>query len=124
MAAAPNDWGRAIGHIEGKLEGIVATLARVDERSALRDEAFEEIRDELRTVVASIAQLQKHAEDSIEIGKKFNALSQSIRDGAMQVKGISKGIVLGVAMAGAGLGGTIVALVGYGKDLWKLIFPG
>lgn len=110
---------RDIGVMQGKLEGIVATLARVDERSAARDEAFEEMREELREVVSSIKTLQKHAEDSIEIGRKFNLLSQSIRDGAMQVKGISKGIGIGIAIA-SGTGGAAVAA--FGKEIWKLIF--
>jgi galactokinase len=115
---------RDLGVMQGELKGIVATLKRVDDRSAARDEAFEEMREELREVLASISVLQKQSEDSIEIGKKFNALSQSIRDGAMQVKGASKGIAIGIAMAGAGFGGTIVAIITYGKDLWKAIFPG
>jgi len=112
-----SDLNRDIGVMQGKLEGIVATLKRVDDRSAARDEAFEEIREELRKMAANIATLNKHAEDSIEIGKKFNDLSQTIRDTSNQAKGMSKGIVLGVAMAGAGIGGSIVAVI-------RMIFPG
>lgn len=110
---------RAIGQIEGKLEGIVATLARVDERSAIRDEAFEEIRQELRTVAADIATLKRQAADQIVVTQQFNALQQSIRDGVLQAKGISKGFTLGVAFAAAGTG---AAVTGLGKEVWKLIF--
>lgn len=110
---------RAIGQIEGKLEGIVATLARVDERSAARDEAFEEIRHELRTVASDIATLKKQAADQIIVTQQFNALQQSIRDGVIQAKGISKGFTLGIAFAAAGTG---AAVAGLGKEVWKFIF--
>ncbi len=115
-----SDLNRDIGVMQGELKGIVATLARVDERSAARDEAFEEIRNELRKMAANIETLNKHAQDSIEIGKKFNALSQSIRDGAMQAKGVGKGIGIGIVIASASGGAAVVA---FGKELWKLIFP-
>ena len=116
-----SEWGRAIGQVEGKLEGIVATLKRVDERSKARDEAFEEIREELRTITSDIGTLKKHAADSVEIALKFNALQQSIRDGANQAKGIGKGFSLGVAFAAAGTG---AAVAGFGREIWRLIFGG
>ena len=110
---------RIIGQIEGKLEGIVATLARVDERSAARDEAFEEIRLELRTVASDIATLKKQAADQIIVTQQFNALQQSIRDGVIQAKGVGKGFTLGIAFAAAGTG---AAVAGLGREIWKMIF--
>lgn len=117
----PNDtdWARAVGRLEGELKGIVATLSRVDERSAARDEAFEEMRDQLRGVLTAISVLQKQASDQILVTNEFNALQKSIREGYIQAKGISKGFTLGIAAAAAGTG---AAVAGVGRELWRLIF--
>lgn len=117
--ADPGNLYRDIGVIQGKLEGIVATLARVDERSAARDEALEEMRDQLRGVLNAIAVLQKQASDQILVTNEFNALQKTIREGYIQAKGISKGFTLGIAVASAGTG---AAVAGLGRELWKLIF--
>jgi hypothetical protein len=101
---------RDIGMLQGQLAGIVATLARVDERSAARDKAFEEIRDELREVIASIGVLQKQAADQVIVTNQFNELQKSIREGYIQAKGMSKGFLLGISAAAAGTGATVVML--------------
>lgn len=113
-----DDMSRALGHLEGQLAGIVATLARVDERSAARDAAFEGIRHELRVVAADISTLKKQAADQLIVTEQFNALQQAIRDGKNQAKGISKGIGIGIAIASAS-GGAIVA--GTGRLIWNAI---
>ena len=108
-----------IGVMQGELKGIVATLARVDERSAGRDAAFEEMRDELREVIAAIKTLQKQASDQVIVTNQFNELQKSIREGYIQAKGISKGFTLGIAAAAAGTG---AAVAGLGNELRKLFF--
>ena len=106
------DVNRALGRLEGQLEGIVATLKRVDERSAARDGAWEEMVDRL-------VALEAQAKTMVIVTQEFNALQQAIRDGTNQAKGISKGFGLGIAFAAAGTG---AAVAGLGKELWKLIF--
>lgn len=103
-----NNINRDIGRIEGQLQGIVATLARVDERSAARDEAFEEIRNQLNAMASNIATLQKQAADQVLVTAEFNALQRTIRDGQMQVKGFGKGLTAGIWAAAAG-GGALAA---------------
>ena len=110
-----------IGVMQGELKGIVATLARVDERSAGRDAAFEEMRDELREVIAAIKTLQKQASDQVIVTHQFNELQKSIREGVIQAKGVGKGFSLGVAFAAAGTG---AAVAGFGREIWKLFFSG
>jgi hypothetical protein len=95
---------RSVGRIEGQLEGVVATLKRVDDRSAARDGQFEEMSDRM-------AALEIHAKSMVLVTNEFNALQQAIRDGKMA----GRGIVLGVAMA-AGAGGATVAT--FFKGLW------
>jgi hypothetical protein len=106
------DVNRALGRLEGQLEGIVATLKRVDERSAARDGTWEEMVDRL-------VALEAQAKTMVIVTQEFNALQQAIRDGTNQAKGISKGFGLGIAFAAAGTG---AAVAGLGKELWKLIF--
>lgn len=106
-----DDMSRVVGQIEGKLEGILATLERVDARSAARDNAFDEMRHD-------IAALKEHAAEMVIVTEKFNALQQAIRDGKNQAKGISKGIGIGIAIASAS-GGAVVA--GLGRQLWNSI---
>lgn len=106
------DINRAIGHIEGKLEGIIATLARVDTRS----QAAEESRGKMQH---DIAELKDHAAAMIIVTQQFNALQQAIRDGKNQAKGMGKGIGMGIAIAAAS-GGAAVASIG--KELWKFLF--
>lgn len=113
------DVNRALGRLEGKVEGLAATMSRVDVRSAARDEAFEEMRGDLAAMASDIAALKDHQKSMIEVTAKFNALQQAIRDGTMQAKGISKGFGLGIAFAAAGTG---AAVAGLGKEIWKLIF--
>ena len=96
---------RALGRLEGKLEGITATLKRVDDRSAARDGQFEEMADRM-------AALEAHAKSMVLVTNEFNALQQAIRDGKMT----GRGVVLGVAMA-AGAGGATVAT--FFKGLWS-----
>ena len=99
---------RALGRMEGKLEGITATLERVDKRSAARDETLQQMDDRL-------AKLEAQSETTVIVTKEFNALQQAIRDGKMQGKGIAIGIGLA---AGAG-GATVVTLF---KNAWASLF--
>jgi hypothetical protein len=101
---------RAIGRIEGQLEGILATLKRVDDRSAARDGAFEGLADRLGA-------LEEHQKHMIVVTKEFNALQQAIRDGKMQ----GKGVLIGIGIA-AGTGGAAVAT--FFKGLWVAVFGG
>lgn len=101
---------RAIGRIEGQLEGILATLKRVDDRSAARDGAFEDMTDRL-------AALEAHQKSMIVVTQEFNALQQAIRDGKMQ----GKGILIGIGLAG-GAGGAAVAT--FFKTIWATVFGG
>lgn len=96
---------RSIGRIEGKLEGIVATLKRVDDRSVARDQTLESVLDRLDTMEA-------HATAMAAVAKDFTDLKQVLRDGKMT----GRGIVLGVALA-AGAGGATVAT--FFKGLWS-----
>lgn len=109
----------ALGRVEGELKGFVATLSRVDERSAARDGAFDELRSDFSTMASDIAALKDHAKAMIVVTQQFNALQQAIRDGTNQAKGISKGFGMGIAFAAAGTG---AAVAGLGKELWKLVF--
>ncbi len=95
---------RAIGRIEGQLEGILATLKRVDDRSAARDGAFESMSDRL-------AVLEEHQRQMIVVAKDVSSIQQAIRDGKMQ----GKGILIGIGLAG-GAGGAAVAT--FFRGLW------
>lgn len=102
------DLNRAIGRMEGQLEGVLATLKRVDERSAARDGAFEEMADRL-------AALEEHQRSMVIVTNQFNALQQAIRDGKMQ----GKGILIGIGLAG-GVGGATAAT--FFKGIWAFFF--
>ena len=108
MAPENGEINRAIGRIEGQLQGITATLERVDRRSAARDETLQQMDDRL-------AKLEVQSETTVVVTQEFNALQQAIRDGKMQGKGIAIGIGLA---AGAG-GATVVTLF---KNTWPSIF--
>lgn len=107
-AVADSDLSRALGQVEGQLKGILATLDRVDKRSAARDEAFELMKDD-------IAALKEHAQSMIVVTQEFNKLQQAIREG----KATSKGIIIGIGLAG-GAGGAAVAT--FFKNIWAAIF--
>lgn len=107
-----NSMMRDFGRMEGKIDGLAASVQRVDQRSVARDAAIEEIRDD-------IAALKDHAKSMVEVSNQFIKLQQAIRDGANQAKGISKGFGLGIAFAAAGTG---AAVAGLGRELWKMIF--
>ncbi len=98
---------RSIGRIEGQLEGIVATLKRVDDRSAARDSTLESVLDRLDTMEA-------HAEAMSKVAADFNLLQQLLRDGKMQ----AKGVLIGVGLA-AGAGGATLAT--FFKGLWTWV---
>jgi hypothetical protein len=100
---------RVIGQLEGKLDGITATLKRVDERSAKRDELFQEVVDRLSAQEA-------HAQHMTEVARAFKALQQAVHDGKMQ----GKGVLLGFGLATAAGGATLTAFF---KQLW-LALPG
>jgi hypothetical protein len=101
---------RSIGRIEGQLEGIVATLKRVDDRSAARDGTLESVLDRLGA-------MEDHAETMKAVATEFNTLRQTIRDGKMQ----ARGVLLGVGLAG-GVGGATVAT--FLKGVWTQVFGG
>lgn len=107
MTDVTTELSRALGQVEGQLKGILATLERVDARSAARDDAFDEMRHD-------IAALKEHAAEMIVVTDKFNALQQAIRDGKMQ----GKGILIGIGLAG-GAGGAAVAT--FFKSLWAFL---
>lgn len=102
------DVNRALGRLEGKVEGMAATLSRVDMRSAARDEAFDVFSDRLGA-------LEEHAKSMVQVTNQFNALQQAIRDGKMQ----GKGILIGISLAG-GAGGAAAAT--FFKGLWAFFF--
>lgn len=105
-----SDVNRALGRLEGQLEGIVATLKRVDERSAARDGAWDEMADRL-------AALESQAKTMVVVTQEFNALQQAIRDGKNQ----GKGILVGIGIAGSA-GGAAAAT--FFKGLWAWFFGG
>lgn len=88
---------RSIGRMEGQLEGIVATLKRVDERSSQRDEVLSDLLDRIEA-------METHSKQMSAVADAFAALQQAIRDGQMQ----AKGVLIGVSLA-AGAGGATVA---------------
>ena len=96
--ATPGDLHRALGQVEGKLDGITATLKRVDDRSAKRD-------DVLQVVVGRLGALEEHAERMTEVAANVGSLQQLVRDGKMQ----GKGLILGFGLATAAGGATLVA---------------
>lgn len=108
MAPGNDELNRALGRMEGQLQGIVATLDRVDKRSAARDDTLQQMDDRL-------AKLEAQSETTVVVTKEFNALQQAIRDGKMQGKGVAIGIGLA---AGAG-GATVVAFF---KNIWTSVF--
>jgi hypothetical protein len=99
---------RALGRLEGELAGITATLKRVDERSAKRDELFQEIMDRL-------AAQEAHAVHMTKVAEAFKSLQQAVHDGKMQ----GKGILLGFGLATAAGGATLAAFF---KQMWTSIF--
>lgn len=100
---------RALGRLEGQLEGIVATLKRVDDRSAARDKTLEGVLERLDTMEA-------HAEAMAAVAAEFSLIKQIIRDRKMQ----GKGILIGIGIAGGVSGATVAAFF---KQLWAGIFP-
>lgn len=95
---------RSLGRLEAQVEAAIATLARVDKRSEARDEAFQEMRDD-------IALLKKHAQDMVVVTNEFNALQRAIRDGKMT----GRGIIIGVGLAGGAVGATVATFL---KTIW------
>lgn len=114
------DMNRDLGRLEGKIEGIVATLARVDERSAARDEVLEALRDGFAAMSRDMADFKKHQADMVIVTQQFNALQQAIRDGKNQVKGFGKGVTAGIWLAAASGGAATVA---FGQKVFAWIFP-
>lgn len=109
---ADSELHRLVGHLEGTLTGILATLNRVDERSAARDVKIDEMADRLGS-------LERQSKTTEVITQEFNALQQAIRDGKNQAKGMSKGITIGVGLAAGAGGATVAALF---KNIWISIF--
>lgn len=99
---------RAIGRIEGKLEGVLATLHRVDQRSQARDETLQEMSGRLGT-------LEEHAERMTKVAEHVTGLQQFVRDGKMQ----GKGVLLGFGLATAAGGATLAAFF---KSIMTSIF--
>lgn len=106
--APDSELHRALGHLEGTLEGIRATLERVDKRSVERDAKLGEMSDRLSA-------LERQSKTTEVITQEFNALQQAIRDG----KKIGKGITIGVGLAAGASGATVAALF---KNVWVSIF--
>lgn len=106
--AIPGDLHRALGQVEGKLDGITATLKRVDDRSAKRDDVLQE-------VVGRLGTLEEHAERMTEVAENVGSLQQLVRDGKMQGKGILVGFGLATAAGGA-------TLAAFFKQIWLSIF--
>ena len=111
----PDDFGRALGQVEGQLKGIAATLVRVDQRSIARDEDIAKIHDDLSALMLDVASLKQHATRMVEVTNQFNALQQAIRDGKMQAKGFS----IGVGFAAAAGGATVATAA---AQIWKFFF--
>lgn len=99
---------RALGRVEGQLEGIMATLQRESERSAARDKAVDD-------VVGRLAALERHQQEMIVVTQRFNALQQAIRDGKMQ----GRGVLIGIGLAGGASG---AALAAFFKTIWAAVF--
>jgi hypothetical protein len=108
MASSDGELHRALGQLEGKLDGITATLKRVDDRSSKRDELFQEIMDRLSAQEA-------HAAHTTKVLEAFKVLQQAVHDGKMQ----GKGILLGFGLATAAGGATLAAFF---KQIWLSLF--
>jgi hypothetical protein len=97
---------RSIGRIEGQLDGIVATLKRVDERSAARDGTLE-------SVLARLDAMETHTDTIRKVSTDFGALQQTLREGKIW----AKGVLIGVGLV-AGAGGATVATFFKGLYTW------
>ena len=106
--APDSELHRALGHLEGTLEGIRATLDRVDKRSAARDETLGDLASRMEA-------MESHAARMTEVAGHVSNLQQFVRDGKMQ----GKGILLGFGLATAAGGATLVA---FAEQVWLSLF--
>ncbi len=100
LAGQENTIERALGRLEGQLDGVVATLERVDKRSAARDEKMHEL-------VTRVTKVEEHAEKMTEVAGHVTGLQQLVRDGKMQ----GKGILLGFGLATGAVGATVATFI-------------
>ena len=87
---------RAFGRMEGQLESMIITLAKVKQNL----EEANEYRHEVRTRLESV---ERQNAAMAEVAESFGALQQSIRDGKLQLRGVIMGVGLAAGTAGATL---------------------
>jgi hypothetical protein len=106
--AADTELHRSLGRMEGELEGIVATLKRVDERSAARDATLQEMAARMGTMEHEVKRIPELVED-------VSGIRQMARDGKMT----GKGVLLGFGLATAAGGATLATFF---KQVWLALF--
>lgn len=108
---------RALGRMEGKMEGVVEALNRLEKMSEQRDAAGAQRDKMLAEVTERLAKMEDHAQKMATVVSTVDALDKFVNNFKLQ----SKAFILGFGVASGAAGAALVAGV---SKLYLLLFGG